>query len=892
MKYICTIAICLLASPVWSQLRLDSILLKVEGQQSLIDVLTDLEKSKPIKFFFQPEWFEPYSVGPGLDGMSLQYALNYLLGGSDVSYQLHYGYALIFIKDRAADAARANIIRDATLRKKQIRSLALGNRKGFSPGVQLKIHGKLVEERSGRPLRDVIVRVDGESRAATDSLGKYELMVLPGEHILSFSLATYEENLIALTAYSEGEVNSTLEALPILLDEVIVSDQQAVNRRVGQTSLSMSALKRMPSMLGEADIIRQVQNQPGVTTIGEIASGFNVRGGGVDQNLVLYDGVPIFNTAHAFGFFPAFNADAVGNVSFFRGGIPAEYGGRVSSVLDISGKEGTDQWHASGGIGMISAYVAVGGPVDDKTSVMGSARMSYSDWMLQTIKSAYSGLSKSSVNFFDASLKIAHKWNERSKITFSGYTSADRFSLINDSVYHSANYAANLRYSFKLNQQIDFSAAVDVGRYEYTLTQSIPKTAFDLGYSVTYPSLKLDAHIEGRHRIAIGIHNTYYSFDPGYLNPTAEESNASKIHIPSEQGLESAIYASDGFNLSDKLFVDAGLRFSMFNTLGPGTVYSYAEGKPYAVQNVTDSVSYDRGQIMNSYSGIEPRASIRYILSDNSSIKFGYNRIYQYVHLVSNTAAVAPVDVWQSSNTYFKPQRGDQFSAGYFMSSRNGRYEAFAEAFYKNVDRVLDYKDGASLILNEHPETALIPAKAYAYGIEFSISRISGRLTGGLSYTWSRSFRQTISTFDAEMINEGDSYASNYDQPHVVQLNWKYNLSRRWYFTGTFVYHTGRPMSVPVSAYIVDHVPVMEFTNRNSHRLPDYHRLDLALVLEGNHKRRKLWDGTWTLSLYNVYARKNAYAVFYQDNGKGILKPYQLSVVGTIVPSLSYSFKI
>lgn len=893
LKNLFTALICCLVFPLWAQSSLDSIIVQSSGDQSLADVLVTIEARAPVRFFFKQEWLEPISVGSDLSGKPLNYVLDFLLNHTDLTWSFHYGYAVIFTKDPTAAKGRAETIRDAVLRNKEVTTVTLGERRKGAPGQKVTLSGVVRDERTGRPLRDVNVVVDRDQSTFTDSLGRYQRIVVAGEHLISFSLATYDDQIRAVNAYASGEVNVALDVRPVLLDEVTVLDQQALNQRVGHTNLSMSALKRMPSLLGEADIIKQVQSQPGVTTIGEIASGFNVRGGSVDQNLVLYDGVPILNTSHAFGFFPAFNADAVGRVSFYRGGIPAEYGGRVSSVLDITGREQADKWHALGGIGMISAYLTVGGPVNDsKTTIMASGRVSYSDWMLRAIRSSYSNLSKSSVSFYDASLKVSHRFSDRAKLTFSGYTSSDRFSLIDDSVYHTRSIAASLRYSQQLNDRIDFAVAVDVGQYTYEQADENPATAFVMGYSATYPSLKLDMHIEGRHRISLGLHNTYYALKPGYLRPDSPESNAATIKVPNEQALETALYISDGFNLNERLFVEAGVRISMFNTLGPGTEYLYAPGKPLEIQNVVDSISYGGNKIMKTYNGIEPRLSFRYIVSDNASIKFGYNRIFQYLHLVSNTAAVAPVDVWQLSNRYFEPQKGDQFSLGYFMSSDDRQYEAFVEGFYKHVDRVLDYKDGSSLILNAHPETALIPAKSTAYGVELGFSRVTGRLTGAFSYTWSRSFRQTLSEYPEEMINNGDRYASNYDQPHVVKLNWRYNLSRRWFFTGAFVYHTGRPMSVPVSAYQVDHVPVMEFTERNTHRIPDYHRLDLALVLEGNHKRRKLWDGTWTLSFYNVYARKNAYAVFYQSNDNGVLEPYKLSVVGTIIPSLSYGFKI
>lgn len=863
------------------------------GDQSLADVLVAIEGRAPVRFFFKQEWLESIPVGSDLNGKPLNYALDFLLHDTDVTWSLHYDYAVIFTKDPTTAKRRAEIIRDAVLRNKAVTTVTLGDRRKGAPGQKVTLSGVVSDERSGRPLRDVNVVVDRDQTTITDSLGRYQSIVGAGEHLISFSLATYDDHIIAVNAYASGQVNVSLEARPVLLEEVTVTDQQAVNQRVGQTNLSISALKRMPSMLGEADIIRQVQNQPGVTTIGEIASGFNVRGGSVDQNLVLYDGVPILYTSHAFGFFPAFNADAVGRVSFYRGGIPAEYGGRVSSVLDITGREQTEKWQALGGIGMISAYLTAGGPVNDgKTTIMASGRVSYSDWMLRAMQTAYSSLSKSSVSFYDASLKVSHRFSDRAKLTFSGYASSDKFSLIDDSLYHTRSMAASLRYWQKVNDRIDLTAALDIGQYTYEQSDENPVISFVLGYGITYPSLKLDMHIEGRHRISLGLHNTYYAMKPGYLTPGSPESNAATIKIPDEHALETALYISDGFNLNERLFVDAGLRISMFNTLGPGTDYLYAADKPLEIQNVVDSLAYGRNEIMNTYTGIEPRLSLRYTVTNNASIKFGYNRIFQYLHLVSNTAAVAPVDVWQLSDRYFEPQKGDQFSLGYFMNSDDRRYEGFIEGFYKHVDRVLDYKDGSSLILNAHPETALIPAKSTAYGVELGVSRVTGRLTGTFSYTWSRSFRQTLSEYQEEMINEGHQYASNYDQPHVVKLNWRYNLSRRWHFTGAFVYHTGRPMSVPVSAYQVDNVPVMEFTERNTHRIPDYHRLDLALVLEGNHKRRKLWDGTWTLSLYNVYARKNAYAVFYQSNENGVMEPYKLSVVGTIIPSISYGFKL
>ncbi|HYG21005.1 MAG TPA: TonB-dependent receptor, partial [Ohtaekwangia sp.] len=629
------------------------------------------------------------------------------------------------------------------------------------------------------------------------------------------------------------------------------------------------------------------------TTVGEVATGFNVRGGGVDQNLVLYDGVPVFNTSHALGFFTAFNSDAVSQVSFYRGGIPAEYGGRVSSVLSIASKEGPfDKWSGGGGIGAISSYLTVGGPIKkDTTSVIASVRASYSDWVLGAIKSNYRNLANSAMTFYDASLKVTHKFSDRTKLNVSGYTSLDEFSLVNDSIYASRNITASAQLNHAFSEKLFSLISLNFGRYGYTVREEDPANAFNLAYHITYPSLKIDFNYDGEHKLYFGLHNTLYDFNPGSLKPTHAESAARTIGLPNERSLESALYGGGSFNLSENVLIEAGLRTSLFRRFGPGILYAYASDKPRETGNIVDSTEFSSGENMKTYYGIEPRLSVRYSLSDNASLKLGYNRMFQYIHLVTNTAAVTPVDIWQSGNAYFKPQVADQISVGYYRNLKEDTYEAYTEVFYKHVSNVLDFRDGANLILNRHLETALLPGNSRAYGIEVSVNKVRGRLIGTLNYTFSRSWRRVDGTFQQDKINDGDPYPAHYDQPHVATLNWRYGISRRHFFTGSFTYRTGRPMSLPLSGYKVDGVPVVDFSERNLYRMPDYHRLDIAFVIEGNHKRKKLLDGTWVISFYNAYGRKNAYSVFFKDDGRGYITPYKLSVVGSIIPSVSYSFK-
>jgi hypothetical protein len=678
-----------------------------------------------------------------------------------------------------------------------------------------------------------------------------------------------------------------------LLEEVIISDQAIVNVGIGETSIQTKDLKRAPTFAGEIDVIKQLQTQAGVTTVGEVASGFNVRGGGVDQNLILYDGTPIFNTSHALGFFTAFNAEVIDKIKFYRAGIPAEFGGRISSVLTLTSKEAPmDRWHGGAGIGITSSHFNVGGPIRrDTTSVIASIRTSYSNWMLRSVESNYKNLEKTFVAFYDGSLKFVHKFNADTKLTFSGYASHDAFNLANDTLYNWNNMAASIRLDKALSNNLYSTITLSMGKYTYRMQEEDDDIAFDLSYGISYPTLKIDFNRNGSHELSFGLHNTYYQFDPGHLKPASSESDVIEIEMKGEKSVETALYLSDGFYINPNLHVDAGARLSMFNRLGPGKVYSYLPGATIERHNVTDSTFYGPGDIMKTYFGFEPRISARYLLSVNSSVKLAYNRMYQYLHLITNTAAMTPIDIWQSSNAYFKPQVGDQFSLGYYRNMGGNSVEFFIEGYYKYVNNILDFKDGTALILNDRLETGLLPGIGKSYGMEISATKIKGRLLGSLNYAYSRSLRQVNGDATSEKINDGKIYPANYDQPHIVNLNWRYGITRRHFFSGNFTYHTGRPFSLPRSIYELDEIAIADFSYRNQYRLSAYHRLDLAFIMEGNHRRKKIFDGTWVISFYNIYGRKNMYSVFFEETKKGQLRSFQLSVIGSIIPSVSYNIK-
>ncbi|MBI1768546.1 MAG: TonB-dependent receptor [Bacteroidetes bacterium] len=881
-----------------SQSILDSKLRDPIEGRSLVSVLEEIEKQKSVKFYFLPQWIEGISLQSFHSGQTLRYVLDEVFLGTSIKYLEINSGTIVFLNDPEDAIRRDKLISEAIHENKDLEEVKLGNQKNLVRNQMLTIKGEVRDSKKKEVLSGASIQVkDLALGVSTDASGKFQVIIPAGEHILSCSFLNFQERTILLTAYDNGELNILLEEAPIVLSEVVVQDQmgrESVTSNSGQIQISIKEIKRAPSLLGEADLIKQIQVLPGVTTAGEAASGYNVRGGSVDQNLILYDGMPVFNSSHVFGFFSAFNAEAIRDVSFYRGGIPAEFGGRVSSVLDIRSKEGDyEKWTGGAGIGMITSNVNFRGPIiKNKTTIAASARSTYSDWVINSIRSNYVDLSKSTLTFYDATLKIAHKFSNKTKLTFSGYTSQDQFRIKGDSLYRWHNLLGSLRIDHFFSTQLTSSFVIGYGSYGYEVENRDNATGFNLSYRITYPSAKLDFHYHlGNHKLIAGSQATYYGFEPGTLKPNSSQSSAKPQEMEKQKSLESAVYVSDNFAISEKLNLEAGLRASMFQAIGPGTVNLYKPNLPIVTTNFDKSISYKSGETIKVYHGLEPRASIRYSLTSNSSVKAGYNRIYQYLQLVTNTTAVTPIDIWQPSGYYFKPQVADQFSLGYFRNFKENTYDAFVEVYYKEINNILDFKDGARLILNDHLETDLLQGKGKAYGVETQLTKSSGRLTGSLSYTYSRSLRTIAGPTLNESINSGKTYPSNFDQPHSINLTWKYNLSRRYFFTGGFTYRTGRPITFPVSKFEIDNISVANFSERNQYRIPDYHRLDIAFVLEGSHKRKKFFDGTWVLSFYNVYGRQNPYTIFFKEVDNSALLAYRLSVIGTILPSLSYNVK-
>jgi hypothetical protein len=875
--------------------------LKLDGTEqgkSLFTLLEEIEKNNVARFYFRPEWIAPISFQQSYEGQTLGAALDDLFLGTGLAYLTMHPREVVIIMDPTQSLLRKNAIATAVRQQKKIEAYTFGELGKSKKGQPVIITGLVIDSKTGAPMPRTNIQVsDTQYGATTDETGKYVLSLVPGAHVLSFSYVDYEDKVIDLMAYADGEINLKMEEMPIVLEEVIIQDlasRELITSRIGQTQLTMREVKRAPALLGEADLIKQVQILPGVTTVGEAASGFNVRGGSVDQNLILYDGLPVYNSSHVFGFLSAFNPEAIRDASFYRGGIPAEYGGRASSILDIRSKDGDyKKWNGNAGIGMITSNLMINGPLrKEKTSLAASLRSTYSNWLIHSIHTNYADLRKSSVFFYDATLKVTHLFSDRTKLSFTGYASKDAFRLKGDSTYRWNNLQASAKLDHQFSAKLSSEFVAGMSAYGYSVVNADYLTASQLSYRITSTVVKAGFnYLEGNHKFNFGWQLLHSGFDPGALKPDSPGSNARPISIDKQYSIENAFYVADAWSFNEKLFVEGGIRLPLFASFGPASVNVYKAGAPLETANVTDTLRFKRGQPIKTYFGLEPRLSFRWMAGPTASVKLGYNRMYQFLHLVTSTTAVTPVDIWQPSGYYFKPQVADQISLGYFKDFRNKKYGVSTEVFYKAIENILDFKDGAQLILNKHLETDLLQGKGRSYGAETSLSKNTGRLTGSLNYTYSRSFRLIAGPTTRESVNEGKQYPANFDQPHIVNFSWKYNLARRYFFTGSFTYHTGRPVTIPLSAFPSEHATVAYFSGRNQYRIPDYHRLDIALVMEGNHKRKKLGDGTWVLSFYNVYGRKNPYTVFFKSSGNGIPEPYQLSIIGTVLPSISYNFK-
>ncbi len=759
------------------------------------------------------------------------------------------------------------------------------------------IAGYIRDVKTGETIVGATVSLDNPPiGVSTDQFGYFSLTLPLGPHVLHISSIGMKATVRHIALYSDGNLNIEMEQFVPGLKAVTVTSEKNSNTgrlQMGVDRLNIKTIRQMPIVFGEADILRAVMTLPGVTSVGEATAGFNVRGGAADQNLVLFNNSTIYNPTHFFGFFSSFNPDVVKGVELYKSSIPEKYGGRLSSVLDVTTRDGNKKnISGAGGIGPLDARLAIEGPIfNDKTTFLIAGRTTYSDWLLKQIPNdAYKN---STAGFYDANLRLTHEFNAKNSLFLTGYISNDRFSLNSDTLYKYQNKNINLQWKHIFNNRLNAVFMTGIDDYNYSISSTgNPVNGYVLSSKITQYNLHGDFsyNLNSKHVIGFGISSIYYKLHPDDLNPLGSKSLVVPDHVAAEQALESALYLGDHYTVSSRLSIDAGIRYSLYNYLGPQNIYSYAPGKPLESDNIVDSTYYGPGKIIKTYQYPEYRISGRFTLTDVSSIKVSYNTLHQYLHLLTNSTAISPTDTWKLSGPYIKPQSGQQLSFGYYHDFKSHTIETSVEVYYKKIENYLDYKSGATLTLNHHIETDVLTTRGKAYGIEFLIKKTAGKLNGWLSYTYSRTLLQQDDPNAGETINSGQWYPANYDRPNVLNFIGNYQFNHRFSLSLDFNYSTGRPITVPVAIYDLGGGERVFYSDRNQYRIPDYFRTDISVNIEGNHRIKKFKHSSWSLGIYNLTGRKNPYSVYFVEEN-GVIKGYKLSIFGSPIPSITYNFR-
>lgn len=775
--------------------------------------------------------------------------------------------------------------------KREVVGRDIGQLKG------IKISGRIIDEITGQAMVGATVRIpELDLTRITDNNGSFELVVDRAEYTLEFRYVGYETKIYPITAVGDGRLSIRMLQEDFTLDDVVIygSDPEKNIRstNMGAVTLSVNTMREMPPFLGEVDIVRSLATLPGVSQVGEASSGLNVRGGGVDQNLIQFAGAPIYNPSHMFGLFTAFNPDMVNDVTLYKAVVPARFGGRSSAILDILPKAGSvDKWGGEVMLSNFSGKVSLNGPlIKEKVSILGGVRISYINWLLQSLSNPT--LNNSNANFYDGNLIINAPLSDKNEFTYSYYTSYDDFAFASDTTISWKNQAHSLIWKSKLSDKLSLEANGFYTLYDYGIFNRSGINDFEINSDIKDLGGRayLNYSLSETNKITIGGEYKQVSIQPGELIPTGVEEDILPKKVQNEAGREMGAHFQHELELGEKIGLTYGLRYDLYQYLGPRVVRNYQPGKPVSDGTAISETNYTDGELIQTYDGLAPRASFRYSFNKASSIKLGYNKMYQFIHLISNTATIAPSDVWKLSDGFVKPQIADQISLGFYNNFKGNIFETSVEVYYKDLQNVVEYKDGANLILQNHLETELIPAQGQTFGAEFYVKKNLGRLTGWVSYTYSRSLRRVITPFEEENINDGKWYASNFDKPHDLTLIGNYKVSTNTSISATFAYSTGRPITFPDAKFDFSGNNLAYFNDRNQQRLPDFHRLDFAVnfKLKGSGK---FFDGNWTFSILNVYGRKNPFSIFFDDAPGQPPQALRLALLGIPLPSLSYAIK-
>lgn len=883
-------------------------------QASLEDVARQIESQTPYRVYFDKSKLDSVTFTLKVQHVHLASLLDKLFEQTNLEYSIDRNYNIFITrgnplalnlppgyltgsplvktqtKSKKPDESKAKVI-ESTIENK---IFEIGNPNAPKSG-KINVAGYVKNADNGEGLSGVTITVENTKiQVASDQFGYYSLLLPAGRHVIDFTYMGMFDTRRQIKLFSDGKLDVDMMNKIIQLKEVVIEPDKERNIRsttMGMDRLNISAIKQIPAVMGEVDVLRAVLSLPGVKSVGEASTGMNVRGGATDQNLILFNDANIYNPSHLFGFFSAIDADIIKNVNLYKSSIPAKYGGRISSVLDIKSLDGNSKkLTGAAGIGVLTSKFSLNGPiVKEKTTFVIGARSTYSNWLFKLLPKEYE---KSKASFYDGTIHISHKMGSKDQLYLNGYISNDKLTLNADSRFAYKNMNGNIQWKHNFNSRFYMVLLGGIDHYDYeTKDSTYALDAFQMQYQIEQYKADLDFSyfLSNKHSLSFGAGSKLYKIKPGRLSPWNHSLRIADT-LQNEQALESAIYLSDQFNVSDNLSLEGGVRLAFYGFLGPQQVSEYAPGLPVTTENLTGIKSYSRGNFIKTYMKPDYRFSLRYMITDKLSAKASVNTLNQFIHQVSNTAAVTPTDIWKLSDTHIEPQSGTQVSLGLYKNFKDNTIETSVEVYYKWIKNYLDYKSGASLLMNHHLETEVFKTEGKAYGVEFLIKKATGKLNGWFSYNYSRSLIRQDDPLAGEIINNGNYYPTNFDQPHNATFIGNYKFSHRVSVSLNATYSTGRPITLPIGVYDYEGAPRVLYSDRNAYRIPDYFRTDFSLNIDGNHKIHQLTHNSWTIGLYNLTGRRNAYSVYFVTEDGGI-KGYKLSVFGTIIPYITYNIR-
>jgi hypothetical protein len=887
---------------------------------SMEQFVSQIEEQIPLKVFYRPEWFEGYSVTYSADSVAVEDAFDVVLRGTGLYFSLIDSSRLVILPDGRLNPelpvmhSETGVYRDESegrdylgvradqylsgTRPEQIsRTIVVGDRRSTSRTIA-RVKGRLLNMDNGEPVAGAtMVELGSGKGSVSDQNGNVSMALLPGKHAMRFSFIGLEPIDVTLEVISDGDFQLEMRPAVIALDEVQIMGEQYrdINTTdIGVERFSMNSLKQVPVFMGERDVIKISKLLPGITSAGEASVGVNVRGGNVDQNIFYINRLPVYNTSHLFGFFSAFNSDMIRDFSIYKGNVPVNYGGRLSSVFNILTRKGNNKaFTAHAGISPVSAQATFEGPIrKEHSSFLISGRSSYSDWILNRMEDPL--IRDSDAFFYDFAGSLNFQPNSKNAFDVFYYQSFDRFRYGDLSDYEYANRGGSASWEKHISPALTSKVTGTVSTYRFANTdRSEISRAYSHEYMLNHNELLAEfSWVPGlNHKVDFGSSLIYYRLDRGIVEPYGPASIRNRVDLGFEQALEGSLFICDNIQVFPWLTFYGGLRYSLYSKLGPQTVMLYEEDQPRSENTIIDSLSFGKYEPVSFHSGPEFRTAANVKVGPNTSFKISFNQMRQYLFMLSNTVTISPTDQWKLCDYYIDPQTSYQVTGGaYHIFPRMG-LSASIELYYKYSKDIVEYKDGADFITSPLIETVVLQGLQDAYGAEFMLQKTSGRLDGWISYTLSRSEMLVDGEADYEKINNGNPYPSNFDRPHVLNVVANYDISRRFSIASNLVYMTGRPVTYPTSLYYINNIAYIDYYARNQFRIPDYFRIDLSLNIEGNLKARKVFHSTWSINVYNLLGRNNPQSIYFTPH-EYFIQGYSFSVIGVPVFTLSWNVKL